>query len=37
MLIYKGKAGNMTWRELRLAWKFGLPVEPLEPCDFSKN
>lgn len=37
MILYSGKAKNMTYKELYLAWHYGRPVERLEPCDFCKN
>ncbi len=37
MIIYIGKARNLTYKELWLIWKFGRPVETLEPIDFSGN
>ena len=37
MILFKGKAKNMTFKELCLAWHFGRPIEPLEAMDFSPN
>ncbi len=37
MILYKGKAKNMTLKELWLMWKFGRPIELLEEVDFSGN
>lgn len=37
MIIFKGKAKDMTYLELWLAWTFGRLAEPLEAVDFSRN
>ena len=38
MLIYKGKAKNLTWQAITVIWlKFTRPLEFLETVDFSKN
>ncbi len=37
MILYNGKAKDMTFKELWLAWKFGRPIERLESVDFSQN
>ncbi len=37
MVLYRGKAKGLTFKEVILAWKFGRLIEPLEPCDFGKN
>ncbi len=37
MLLYKGKNKGLTRKEIMLAWFYGRRIEPLEPCDFSKN
>jgi len=38
MIIYKGKAKNLTRQAISIIWlKFTRPVELLEPIDFSKN
>ncbi len=37
MILYNGKAKNMTRKEIWLVWYFGRITEPLEPGDFSRN
>ncbi len=38
MIVYTGKAKNLTRQAISIAWlRFTRPVEPLEPVDFSKN
>ena len=37
MILYKGKAKDMTYKELFLAWYFGRLIEPLETTDFMLN
>ena len=37
MILYIGKAKNMTFKELWLSWNFGRPVERLEAVDFNLN
>ncbi len=37
MILFAGKAKNMTFRELWLTWHFGRLIERLESVDFSAN
>lgn len=37
ILLYIGKAKDLTYKELWLLLHFGRPVEPLEETDFSRN
>jgi len=37
MLIYSGKAKDMTYKAIFLAWYYGRLIEPLEAVDFGKN
>ena len=37
MIIFSGKAKDMTLLEFWLVWNFGRPFEELEPEDFSEN
>ena len=37
MILYRGKAKHMTFKELWLSWNFGRPVERLEAVDFNLN
>lgn len=37
MILFRGKARDMTLTELWLAWNFGRLVEPVEVVDFSRN
>lgn len=38
MIIYNGKAGNMTPKKLMHAYVMAAkPIGKREPCDFSKN
>ncbi len=38
MLIYIGKAKNLTWQAISIIWlRFTRPLELLESVDFSKN
>ncbi len=37
MIIFNGKAKDLTFKELCLAWYFGRLIERLESIDFSKN
>jgi len=36
-IIFYGKAKDINLREIWLVLKYGRPIEPLEPEDFSKN
>ena len=37
MILYIGKAKNMTLKEIWLCWKFGRLVELVEATDFGRN
>ena len=37
MIIYNGKAKDMTFKELWMAWNFGRIIPLVEAVDFSKN
>jgi len=37
MILYSGKAKDMTFKELWMRWYYGRPVELLETVDFTKN
>ena len=39
MILYKGKAGNYSWKALlyRVFWELARPIEKLEVSDFSTN
>ena len=37
MILYSGKAKNLSYKELWMAWNFGRPIELLESIDFGEN